>query len=96
MSERDTPTPPTASTPGRWIVARDVLSFTLGWALIGYEVLTHDPIREAVLLLAGAVVGVPGLALGASSVAASVRSRAGMPPSSEQAPSAASPPSPPS
>lgn len=94
MSDRDTLTPP--STPGRWTLARDVLSFTLGWALIGYEVLTHDPIREAVLLLAGAVVGVPGLALGASSVAEAVRSRAGMPPPSEPSQPVPSPPSPPS
>ena len=96
MSDRDTPTPVPPSTPGRWIVTRDVLSFTLGWALIGYEVLTHDPVREAVLLLAGAVVGVPGLALGATSVAASVRSRSATPSPSEQSPSAVSPPSPPS
>jgi hypothetical protein len=94
VSDRDTPTQ--ASTPGRWTLLRDITSFALGWALIGHEVLTHDPVREAVLLLAGAVVGVPGLALGASSVAASVRSRAGMPPPSEQSQAGPSPPSPPS
>ena len=95
MSERATPTQQ-VSRPGGWTLLRDVLSFTLGWGLIGYEVLLQDPIREPVLLLAGAVVGVPGLALGASSVAESLRSRAGTPPPSEPSPSPVSPPSPPS
>lgn len=78
------------------MLLRDVLSFVLGWALIIYETGWQDPIHESVLLLAGAVVGVPGLALGASSVAESLRSRAGMPSPSEPAPQSASPPSPPS
>jgi hypothetical protein len=75
---------------------RDIASWVLGWALIGYEVLLQDQIREPVLLLAGAVVGVPGLALGASSVAEAVRSRAGTPGPSGSSPVAPSPPSPPS
>jgi hypothetical protein len=92
VSERTTATQP--NTPGRWTLVRDVLSFVLGWALIGYEVLLQPSVREPVLLLAGAVVGVPGLALGASSVAEAVRSRAGMPSPPEPAPSVPSPPSP--
>lgn len=95
MSERDTPTQQ-PNRPGRWTIARDVLSFLLGWGLIIYEVRFHEPLREPVLLLAGAVVGVPGLALGASSVAESLRSRSATPSVSEPAPWAASPPSPPS
>lgn len=95
MSERTSPTQQ-VSRPGGWTLLRDVLSFTLGWGLIGYEVLFQDPIREPVLLLAGAVVGVPGLALGASSVAESLRSRGGTPGPPEPAPSPALPPSPPS
>lgn len=95
MSERATPTQQ-VSRPGGWTLLRDVLSFLLGWGLIGYEVLSQDPIREPVLLLAGAVVGVPGLVLGASSVAESLRSRGGTPGPPEQAPSPALPPSPPS
>jgi hypothetical protein len=95
VSERATPTQQ-VSRPGGWTLLRDVLSFVLGWGLIGYEVLLQDPIREPVLLLAGAVVGVPGLALGASSVAESLRSRAGTPSPPDPSPSAVSPPSPPS
>lgn len=75
---------------------RDVASFILGWALVIHEVRFQPSIREPVLLLAGAVVGVPGLALGASSVAEAVRSRAGTGSPSEQAPSPPSSPSPPS
>jgi hypothetical protein len=95
VSERTSPTQQ-VSRPGGWTLLRDVLSFTLGWGLIGYEVLFQDSIREPVLLLAGAVVGVPGLALGASSVAESLRSRSGTPSASESAQLPASPPSPPS
>jgi hypothetical protein len=94
VSERTTPTPPT--TPGRWTLTRDIASFILGWGLIIYEVRFQPSLREPVLLLAGAVVGVPGLALGASSVAESLRSRAGTPSPPDPSPSAVSPPSPPS
>jgi hypothetical protein len=93
VSDRATPTQQ-VSRPGGWTLLRDVLSFLLGWGLIGYEVLSQDPIREPVLLLAGAVVGVPGLALGASSVAESLRSRAGTPSPPEASPPVPSPPSP--
>lgn len=95
MSERVTPTQQPVR-PGRWTLIRDVSSFILGWGLIIYEVRFQDPIHESVLLLAGAVVGVPGLALGASSVAESLRSRGGTPGPPEPAPSPALPPSPPS
>jgi hypothetical protein len=94
VSERTTPTPPT--TPGRWTLTRDIASFILGWGLIIYEVRFQPSLREPVLLLAGAVVGVPGLALGASSVAEAVRSRGGMPSPPELPPPVPSPPSPPS
>jgi hypothetical protein len=75
---------------------RDLVSFVLGWGLIGYEVLLRPDVRESVLLLAATAVGIPGLALGASSVAEAVRSRAGTGSPSEQAPSGPSSPSPPS
>lgn len=34
-------------------------------------------IRESVMLFAGAIIGIPGLAIGASSVAEAIRSRTG-------------------
>jgi hypothetical protein len=43
-------------------------SFAGGWFMIFQEIQRSD-IRESVLLFAGAVIGVPGLAVGATSVA---------------------------
>lgn len=59
-----------------WTLVRDVLSFFGGWTLIFLEV-SRPEVRESVLILAGAVIGVPGLAVGASSIAEAVRSRVG-------------------
>lgn len=74
MSERATQQQP--RLPGLWTLVRDVLSFFGGWTLIFLEV-SRPEVRESVLILAGAVIGVPGLAVGASSIAEAVRSRAG-------------------
>ncbi|WP_097319413.1 hypothetical protein [Paractinoplanes atraurantiacus] len=88
MSTQDRP-----SLPGAWTLARDILSFAGGWLLIFLEV-TRPEIRESVLVLAGSVVGVPGVALGARSVVDAVRSRAGTPGPSEPPPADPSPSSP--
>lgn len=46
--------------PGRWTVAKDVLSFVLAWGIIYQQVLI-GPIDGRILTLAGALLGVPGL-----------------------------------
>jgi hypothetical protein len=53
---------------------RDILSFLGGWALIFMEV-SRPEIRESVLVLAGSVIGVPGLAVGATSIAEAISRR---------------------
>jgi hypothetical protein len=55
-------------------LVRDILSFLGGWTLIFMEVSRPD-IRESVLVLAGSVIGVPGLAVGATSIAEAVARR---------------------
>jgi hypothetical protein len=55
VSERETP------LPGIWTLARDVLTFFGGWAVIFMEV-ARPEVRESVLLLAGSVIAVPGAA----------------------------------
>lgn len=48
--------------PGRWTLARDILSFFGAWALVFMEA-RRPELREAVLLFAAGVVSVPaGLA----------------------------------
>jgi hypothetical protein len=56
-------------------VARDVISFTLGWVLIFQQALFVDPSRvnEAFLWVAAALLGVPG----ASEVVARIRAGTG-------------------
>lgn len=49
--------------PGAWTWLRDVLSFLGGWTLIFLEV-QRPEIRDSVLAFGGAVIGVPGLAVG--------------------------------
>jgi len=71
--------------PGAWTLTRDILSFLGGWALIFMEV-TRPEVREAVLLLGGSLVGVPGLAVGAASVAGALTQRRNGTPGSSQQP----------
>lgn len=66
--------PPVTKLPGAWTLTRDILSFLGGWALIFMEVMRPE-VREAVLLLGGSLVGVPGLAVGAASVAEAITQR---------------------
>lgn len=58
--------------PGLWTLVRDILTFCGGWTIIFFEV-QRPELRESVLVLGGAVIGVPGLAVGASSVAEAFR-----------------------
>jgi hypothetical protein len=53
-----------------------VLTFLGGWAMIFLEI-RRPEIRDSVLVLGGSLLGVPGLALGASSVVEAIRSRTG-------------------
>lgn len=62
--------------PGLWTLLRDVLTFFGGWIIVFMEV-SRPEVRESVLVLAGSVIGVPGLAVGASSVAEAIRRRTG-------------------
>ena len=55
-------------------MVRDILSFLGGWTLIFMEV-SRPEIRESVLVLAGSVIGVPGLAVGATSIAEALARR---------------------
>ncbi len=74
MSERDTTQQQAPRLPSAWTLTRDILSFFGGWVLIFLEV-TKPEVRESVLILAGTVIGVPGLAVGASTVAEAVTAR---------------------
>lgn len=65
-----------ARLPGPWVLLRDILSFLGGWALIFQEV-ARPEIRESVLLLAGSIIGVPGIAVGATSIAEALKRRNG-------------------
>lgn len=58
--------------PGWWTLARDILSFTGGWALIFSEA-QRPEVRESVMVFAGVIIGVPGLAVGATSLAEALR-----------------------
>ncbi len=60
--------------PHWWVLLRDILSFLGGWGTIAYEVQRAD-IREAVLVLAAAAIGIPGLAVARASVAEAIASR---------------------
>ena len=71
MSERATP-PASSQLPGVWTLIRDILSFVGGWAVIFMEV-SRPEIRESVLVLAGSIVGIPGLAVGGQAIAAAIR-----------------------
>lgn len=62
--------------PGWWTLTRDVLTFLGGWAIVFMEV-RRPEIRDSVLVLGGSLLGVPGLALGASSIADALRRRGG-------------------
>lgn len=65
--------------PGVWTLVRDFLSFLGGWALIFSEVQRAE-VRESVLLFAGTVIGIPGLAVGFTSVVDAIsQRRAGTP-----------------
>lgn len=65
--------------PGAWTLIRDILSFAGGWTVIFMEI-SRPEVREAVLLLCGSLIVVPGAAVGASAVVDSVnRSRGGTP-----------------
>lgn len=80
--------------PSAWTLARDILSFFGGWALIFMEV-SRPEIRESVLVLAGSVIGVPGLAIGRDAVVeAIVRRRNGTGGSPSQLAESVSPQSP--
>ena len=59
-----------------WVLARDILTFFGGWTLIFMEVLRPE-VRESVLLLGGTAIGVPGLAVGFSTVAEALAARRG-------------------
>lgn len=65
-------------------VLRDLISYLGGWALIGYQCLAVPPgqVNEWFLLLAGSLIGVPGVA-----EVLAMRSRIGtdVPPSSRPA-----------
>lgn len=58
--------------PGWWTLARDILSFAGGWWLIFTEA-QRPEIREFVMMFAGVVIGIPGLAVGASTVLETLR-----------------------
>lgn len=70
--------------PGRWTLVRDIMSFTLGWALIFQQALFIDPgkVNSAFLWLAAALLGVPG----ASEVVARFRAGTGGAASSRRPP----------
>jgi hypothetical protein len=55
---------------------RDILSFLGGWILIFLEV-SRPEIRESVLLFAGIVIGIPGLAVGRTSIVEAIAARRG-------------------
>lgn len=69
MSERET-----SRLPGVWTLIRDVGSFLAGWTLIFMEV-SRSEVRESVLVLAGSVIGVPGIWAGGAAVVDAVRGR---------------------
>lgn len=71
MSEQQ---PQPGRFPGWWTLTRDMLAFLGGWGLIFSEVMRPE-VRESVLVLAGSVIGVPGLAVGATSIAEAIASR---------------------
>lgn len=73
MSRRGTERQP-SRWPGFWTVARDVLTFFGGWTLIFSEV-QHPEVRWIVLLLGGAAVGIPGVAVGLTSILDAYASR---------------------
>lgn len=56
-----------AKLPAWWVLVRDIASFAGGWWLILAEA-QRPVIREFVMVFGGVVIGVPGLAVGASSV----------------------------
>lgn len=62
--------------PGWWTLARDILSFGGGWWLIFTEA-QRPEIREFVMVFGGVVAGIPGLAIGASSILDAVLRRGG-------------------
>lgn len=53
-----------AHRPGRFTVLRDTTNFLGGWALIAYQVREVPPgdMNEWLLLLAGTLIGAPGIA----------------------------------
>ena len=90
MSERANSQP--SRLPGTWTLLRDILTFVGGWVLTFMEV-SRPEIREAVLILCGSLITVPGVGVGVAAVAESIsQRRAGMPePPSSPQPEAVSP-----
>lgn len=50
-----------SQAPGRWTIARDVLSFTLGWALIFQQAMFVDPtkVKDTFLWVAVTLITTP-------------------------------------
>lgn len=69
MSERAT-----SQLPSVWALIRDIGTFVGGWTLIFMEV-SRSEIRESVLVLAGSIIGVPGLWAGGEKVVEVVQRR---------------------
>lgn len=55
-----------------WTLVRDICTFLGGWAMIFMEI-SRPEVRESVLLLAGAFIGVPGGGVAVASIAEAVR-----------------------
>lgn len=78
--------------PPWWIVTRDVALFVAGLVLVFWEV-SRPEIRDSVLILGGSLLGGPSAALGATSIAQAIVSRAGTGSQSSPSPGAPVPPS---
>jgi hypothetical protein len=66
--------PSSVRLPRPWVLIRDIGSFLGGWALIFMEV-SRPEIRESVLVFAGLVIGVPGLAVGKTTIVEAITRR---------------------
>lgn len=81
MSSQETSRQEHSRLPGTWTLIRDILTFVGGWVLTFMEV-SRPEIREAVLILCGSLITVPGAFVGAAAVADSISRRQGGTPES--------------
>lgn len=74
MSSQETSRQDNSRLPGTWTLVRDILTFVGGWVLTFMEV-ARPEIREAVLILCGSLIAVPGAVVGATAAVDSLSRR---------------------